>query len=139
VTGSRTDPSGGRTIETSGSGATLSISQPLYTGGKASANLTAAESDVFAARENLRTVEQNVLIAVIQAYVDVRRDQERLRISQENVAVLKRQLDESNARFDVGEITRTDVAQSQARLAAAKALLTSAEAQLAVSRAATPL
>jgi outer membrane protein len=120
VTGSRTDPSSGRTIETSGSGATLSISQPLYTGGKASANLTAAESDVFAARENLRTVEQNVLIAVIQAYVDVRRDQERLRISQENVAVLKRQLDESNARFDVGEITRTDVAQSQARLAAAK-------------------
>jgi outer membrane protein len=136
VTGSRTDPSGsGAHVDTAGSGATLSVSQTLYTGGRASANLTAAESDVFAARENLRTVEQNVLIAVIQAYVDVRRDQERLRISQENVAVLTRQLEESNARFEVGEITRTDVAQSQARLAASQALLTSAEAQLAISRA----
>ncbi len=76
-----------------------------------------------------------MLIGVIQAYVDVRRDQERLRISQENVAVLKRQLDESNARFEVGEITRTDVAQSQARLAAAEAGLASAQAQLSISRA----
>ena len=119
-----------------GSGATLSLSQPLYTGGRASANLTAAEADVLSAREGLRGVEQGVLIGVIQAYVDVRRDQERLRISQENVAVLKRQLDESNARFEVGEITRTDVAQSQARLAAAEAGLASAQAQLSISRAA---
>lgn len=135
ITASRNDPHGGGSIESSGSGATLSISQPLYTGGKASANLTAAEADVLAAREGLRNVEQSVLINVIQAYVDVRRDQERLRISQENVAVLNRQLEESQARFDVGEITRTDVAQSQARLAAAQANLTSAQAQLAVSRA----
>ena len=118
-----------------GSGASLSLTQPLYTGGRASANLTAAESEVLAGRENLRSVEQSVLINVIQAYVDVRRDQERLRISNENVAVLVRQLDESNARFEVGEITRTDVAQSQARLAAARATLSSTQATLAISRA----
>jgi outer membrane protein len=121
--------------KSSGSGATLSLSQPIYSGGRASANLTAAEADVLSAREGLRGVEQGVLISVIQAYVDVRRDQERLRISQENVAVLNRQLDESQARFDVGEITRTDVAQSQARRAAAQAQLAAAQAQLSVSRA----
>jgi len=135
ITESRTDPYGGTRVEASGSGATLSISQPLYTGGRASANLTAAEADVLAAREGLRNTEQSVLINVIQAYVDVRRDEERLRISQENVAVLDRQLDESNARFEVGEITRTDVAQSQARRAAAQAALSSAQAQLSFSRA----
>jgi outer membrane protein len=137
ITGSNTDPAGsGPTVKASGSGATVSISQPLYTGGRASANLSAAEADVLSARENLRSVEQGVLVNVVQAYVDVRRDQERLRIAKENVAVLQRQLDESNARFDVGEITRTDVAQSQARLAAAKAGLSGAQAQLEVSRAA---
>jgi outer membrane protein len=136
VTGSNTNPPGsGPNTKISGSSATVSISQPLYTGGRASANLSAAEADVLSSRETLRSVEQSVLVNVVQAYVDVRRDQERLRIAKENVAVLQRQLDESNARFDVGEITRTDVAQSQARLAAAKAGLSGAQAQLEVSRA----
>ncbi len=135
VTGSNTSPPHGPDIKIGDSSATVQISQPLYTGGRASANLSAAESDVLSARESLRAVEESVLVSVVQAYVDVRRDQERLRIAKENVAVLTRQLDESNARFDVGEITRTDVAQSQARLAAAKAGLSSAQAQLEVSRA----
>ncbi|MBI1683237.1 TolC family outer membrane protein [Caulobacter hibisci] len=123
------------TLKTSGSGASVSLSQPLYTGGKASANLTAAQANVLAGREDLRSVEQSLLANVITAYVDVRRTQESLRIAQENVNVLTRQLDESNARFEVGEITRTDVAQSQARLAAAKASLSSSQASLAVARA----
>jgi len=137
VTGGNVNPPGsGATIKSSGSSATVSVSQPLYTGGRASATLSAAEADVLSAREGLRSVEQSVLVSVVQTYVDVRRDQERLRIAKENVAVLQRQLDESKARFDVGEITRTDVAQSQARLAAAKAGLSGAQAQLEVSRAA---
>lgn len=119
----------------SASGASLALSQPLYTGGRASAGLSAAQADVMAGREDLRSVEQSVLGQVIQAYVDVRRDQERLRIAQENVNVLSRQLDESNARFEVGEITRTDVAQSEARLASARASLSSVQALLAGSRA----
>lgn len=113
---------------------TLTLSQPIWTGGRVGAAVSAAEADVLAGRENLRRVESQVLATVIQAYVDVRRDQEALRIRQENVQVLQRQLEESKARFEVGEITRTDVAQSEARLAASQALLQSAMAQLAISR-----
>jgi len=113
----------------------LQLSQPLYTGGRVAAAVSGAEGDILAGRENLRRVESQVLGNVIQSYLDVRRDQEGLRIRQENVGVLQRQLDESKARFDVGEITRTDVAQSQARLAAAVSQLQSAQAQLATSRA----
>lgn len=117
------------------SGAGLSVSQPLYTGGRVASDISAARADVLTGREGLRSVEAQVLQAVITAYVDVRRDQERLRIATDNVAVLQRQLDEAKARFEVGEITRTDVAQAEARLAAARASYASSQAQLAISRA----
>ena len=113
----------------------LSFSQPIWTGGRVTAAVSAVQADILQGRENLRRVEAQILATVIQAYVDVRRDQESLRIRQENVSVLGRQLQESQARFDVGEITRTDVAQSQARLAAAQATFSSAQAQLSISRA----
>jgi len=122
-------------FETNSSRAGLTFSQPIWTGGRVSASVNAANADVLAGRENLRRVEAQVLASVIQAYSDTRRDQETLRIRQENVNVLTRQLQESNARFDVGEVTRTDVAQSQARLSQAQALLQSAVAQLAITRA----
>ena len=114
----------------------VNLTQPLWTGGRVAAAVSAANADVLAGRENLRRVEATILQTVIQAYADVRRDQEGLRIQNENLAVLKRQLEESQARFDVGEITRTDVALSQARLAASQAQFSSAQAQLAISRAA---
>jgi outer membrane protein len=117
-----------------GANAFVTLSQPIYTGGRVAAAVTAAEADILTGRENLRRVEAQVLGLVIQAYVDVRRDQEAVHIRQEDVVVLQRQLDESRARFDVGEITRTDVAQSQARLAAAVSNLQSALAELATSR-----
>jgi outer membrane protein len=126
----------GGTRDSNSGGASVSVTQPLYTGGRVTAQVDAAEADILAGRENLRQTEQSIVAQVVQAYVDVRRDQERLRITQENVAVLQRQLDESQARFEVGEITRTDVAQAQARLAAARAGLSTTQAQLAVSRAA---
>ncbi|MDZ4369833.1 MAG: TolC family outer membrane protein, partial [Phenylobacterium sp.] len=115
--------------------AALTFTQPLWTGGRVAAAVNAANADVLAGRENLRRVEAQVLASVIQAYADTRRDQEALRIRQENVRVLGRQLEESQARFDVGEVTRTDVAQSQARLSQADALLQQAVAQLAITRA----
>ncbi|MFN3514144.1 MAG: TolC family outer membrane protein [Phenylobacterium sp.] len=121
--------------ETDAGSAGLTLTQPLYTGGRVAAALSAAEADILNGRENLRRIETQVLALVITAYVDVRRDQEALRIREENVRVLQRQLEESQARFDVGEITRTDVAQSEARLAAAQAQLSQAQAQLAISRA----
>ena len=113
----------------------FSFSQPIYSGGRVSAAVNAAEADILTGRENLRRVEAQTVGGVIQAYVDVRRDQEGLRIRQEDLIVLQRQLEESKARFDVGEITRTDVAQSEARLAASQAAVQSAKAQLAISRA----
>lgn len=113
----------------------LTFNQPLWTGGRVAAAVSAAQAEVLAGRENLRRIEAQILATVIQAYADVRRDQEALRIRQENVRVLTRQLEESQARFDVGEVTRTDVAQSEARLAQAQALFSESEAQLAISRA----
>lgn len=128
---------GEQTVDSVNAGAlVLSFSQPIWTGGRTAANVSAAQADVLQGREELRRVESQVIGAVVQAYEDVRRDQEALRIRQEDLQVLQRQLEESRARFDVGEVTRTDVAQSEARLAAAQALLQTAQAQLAISRAA---
>ena len=117
-------------------GASIGVSQAIYTGGRVALGITSAEADILAGREGLREVEQSVLASVIQAYADVIRDIEILSIRQDNLGVLQRQLDESNARFEVGEITRTDVAQSEARLAQSEADLSNARAQLSVSRAA---
>lgn len=114
----------------------ISLSQTLYSGGRIAHGINAAEAGVLQGRENLRDVEQQVLASVIQAYVDVQRDMEILRIRQDNLQVLRRQLEEASARFEVGEITRTDVAQAEARLAQSDADLALAQAQLSVSRAA---
>ncbi len=124
-----------QSAETNAGSLALTFTQPIWTGGRTAANVSAAQADILQGRENLRRVESQVLISVIQAYMDVLRDQEGLKIRQEDLVVLQKQLDESRARFDVGEITRTDVAQSEARLAAAQALLQTAQAQLAISRA----
>lgn len=113
----------------------LTFTQPLWTGGRVAASVNAAHADVLAGRENLRRIEAQVMASVITAYADTRRDQEALRIRQENVNVLTRQLQESQARFDVGEVTRTDVAQSQSRLSQAQALYQQSVAQLAITRA----
>ena len=116
--------------------AQLQVTQPIWTGGRATAKLKAAEAQVLAGREQLRQTEGQVMLSAIQAYEDVRRDEQALQIRKDNVAVLQRQVDETRARFEVGEVTRTDVAQSEAQLAAAQATLSSAQAQLASSRAA---
>ncbi|WP_309088908.1 TolC family outer membrane protein [Phenylobacterium sp.] len=113
----------------------VTFSQPLWTGGRVAAQVSAAQAEILAGRENLRRIEAQILGQVIQAYADVRRDEAALAIRQENVNVLSRQLQESQARFDVGEVTRTDVAQSQARLAQAQALFQQTQAQLAITRA----
>jgi len=124
----------GPTVSNSTSGA-ISVSQPLYTGGRVAAQVDAANADILAGRENLRRTEIGVLQSVIGAYLDVRRDQEQLAISQDNVATLTRQLDETNARFNAGQLTRTDQAQSESRLALARSQLAAAQATLAESRA----
>lgn len=122
------------TDSTSGT-VSLGVSQTIWSGGRIGHGITAAEANIMAGRENLRDIEQTVLASVIQAYADVIRDSDILKIRQSNLGVLRRQLDESSARFEVGEITRTDVAQSEARLAQSEADLANAQAQLSVSRA----
>lgn len=115
--------------------ASVGIQQPLYTGGRVAASVQGARADVLSGREQLRSVETNVLLSVVQAYADIRRDEEALRIRTANVDVLRRQVEEAGVRFEVGEITKTDVSQSEARLALSQANLASARAILANSRA----
>jgi outer membrane protein len=120
--------------ENYGTGAITAI-QPLYSGGKVAATVKAAEATVLAGRENLRLIESQILQSVITAYEDTRRDAQILNIRADNTNVLRSQLEETQAKFDVGQVTRTDVAQAQAQLASAQALLATAKAQLQISRA----
>lgn len=111
------------------------VTQPLYNGGRTVAQTRRAENQVLAQRARVLATEQQVLSDVVSAYVAVIRDQETLRLNVNNVQVLQRQLDATNERFRVGEITRTDVAQAESRLAGAQAARANAEGTLQTSRA----
>jgi outer membrane protein len=113
----------------------LSLSQPIYRGGRTVASTRQAENLVLAQRARLVGVEQAVLLDATTAYMDVVRDMAVLELNINNEQVLSRQLEASRDRFEVGEITRTDVAQSEARLAGATAGRIAAEGDLTESRA----
>jgi TolC family type I secretion outer membrane protein len=100
------------------------------------AETRAAEADVQSARATLQQKEQDVLLAAVAVYVDVIREEAVLKLQQSNVRVLEQQLTATNARFRVGELTRTDVAQAEARLAGARSDVARAQADLTISRAA---
>ena len=117
------------------SSAQVSIIQPIYQGGRITALKRQAKAGIMAARAGLETAENNIFLSAANAYVDILRDEEAARIRRNNVRVLNRQLTAANDRFDVGEGTRTDIAQSESRLAAAEAGLAQADAELEVSRA----
>lgn len=128
---------GGRSIDEGYPRSTqLQIIQPIYQGGRVAALKRQANSGILAARQGLRNAEQNLLVSAATAYVDVLRDEETARIRRNNVSVLARQEQAARDRFDVGEGTLTDIAQSQSRLAAANIGLAQADAQLETSRAA---
>lgn len=112
------------------------VQQPIFRGGRTLYGTRQAEAQILAGREQLRQTEQSVLLAAVSAYMDVLRDEAVLDLNQNQVEVLKRQLEASQDRFRVGEITRTDVAQSEARLSFAVSNVASAQAQLTASRAA---
>jgi len=114
--------------------ATLVLNQSVYSGGRFRGQLAQARSNVLASQEDLRRVEGEVVRAVISAYASVLRDEQRLYVSLENVAALKDQLDERRARRNVRDATITDVAQSDARLAAGEVQVANAQAQLEISR-----
>jgi len=114
--------------------ANADLSLPIFTGGRVRNSVRAANERVSAGRQDLRTVENQVFVDVVSAYMDVLRDQSVVELNQNQVRVLEEQLRASRDRFEVGDLTRTDVAQSEARLATARANLTAALGQLTFSR-----
>ena len=116
-------------------GGNIGLVQTVYNGQR-SGNLTRqAESSVLAGRETLRTTEQTVLLDAATAYMNVLRDTAILDLQRRNVQVLQEQLKQARDRFNVGEVTRTDVAQAEARLAASQSQVLAAEATLKASQA----
>ena len=114
----------------------LALQQPLYRGGRTLAATREAENAVRAARARLAAVEQTVLLDATTSFANVFRDQAVLRLNIANEQRLRRQLEATRDRFEVGEITRTDVFQAEARLARATADRIQAEGTLEASRAA---
>jgi outer membrane protein len=116
-------------------GYALNIAQPIFQGFRTLNDVRRAEATVRAGRESLRTVEQRVLLDAVSAYMNVVRDQAIVRLREGNVEVLSRELQATQDRFAVGEVTRTDVAQAQARRALGVSQLDTARAELKRSRA----
>jgi outer membrane protein len=108
--------------------------QPLYTGGQVENSTEAAETRITAQEAILLLTEEQVLLDTLIAYTDIRRDAELLLISRNNVRVLTEQLRAARERFEVGEVTRTDVEQARARLAAANSRLAASVGAVAISR-----
>ena len=113
----------------------LNVSQPLYRGGRTLAATSKAENQVLAARARLMGTEQTVLLKAITAFLNVFRDKAVLNLNTNNQRVLKRQLEATRDRFQVGEISRTDVHQAEARMAKAVADRIQSEGTLEISRA----
>jgi outer membrane protein len=109
------------------------LTEPVFRGFKTVKGVKRAEATVEAGRQNLLAVEQQTLFDTVQAYMNVIRDRQILVLRQRNVTVLQEQLRSSQERFNVGEITRTDVAQSRARLSLSQSTVAEAKSNLAAS------
>lgn len=131
VTGGR----GGQNIAilTKPASAGITINQNLFNGFQTDNNTRRAESGVYSQRETLRFTELSTLYSAVQAYMNVLSDTATLELRRNNVEVLEEQLRQTRDRFNVGEVTRTDVAQAEARLAGARAEVSAAESQLRTS------
>jgi len=130
-----TDPGTVANGDSNPRGYQIGMVQPLFRGFRTVNAVNAAEATVRAGRETLRAAEESVLLEAVTAYGDVVRDTAIVRLRENNVTVLTRDLRATQDRFNVGEVTRTDVAQAQARRAAAVAALDLARANLKTSRA----
>lgn len=113
----------------------VQLIQPIYQGGRVRYQKRQAKAAVFAAREGLRNIEQSILQQAATAYAEVVRAEEASAIRRNNVTVLLRQQEAAGLRFDVGEGTRTDIAQADSRLAQARIGLAQADAELTTARA----
>ena len=116
-------------------GYTVSVNQPIFRGFRSLNEIRSAEAQIFAGRELLRTVEQTTLLNAVSAFADVWRDFSIVRLLQGNVRALSRQLKATKDRFNIGEVTSTDVAQAEVRLSGARSNLSLAQSDLKTSRA----
>jgi outer membrane protein/adhesin transport system outer membrane protein len=127
------DPGGSDTVNPASVGVT--VSQPVYTFGRTDAALAQAEYLIQAGRASLRGVVQDTLLAAATAYMDVVEAQAVLELQISNEERLQRQLQATRDRFEVGEVTRTDVSQAQSALAGATAARIEAIGNLRTARA----
>lgn len=131
----RTNPFSSPVTTTNSDTMQLSLDQPLYTGGRATADRRSAEAQVGAARQALRGAEGDLLLAVIGAYVDVRQLTASLDVRRGSVTELDKITHEVEARRVAGELTLTDVAQARAQLESAREQVIGSEEQLEAARA----
>src|SRR6476646_10059964 len=126
-------------LDTGGKGPTLSagvdLSYPLFNGGSVRNSVKAAKTRVEAGRATLRAVEGDVFTDAVSAYMDVIRDRAIVELNQNNVKVLQTNLEATSDRFEIGDVTRTDVAQSEARLQLGNSQLAVAQGRLVASEA----
>lgn len=127
--------SGGPTIDGSSKSYGGAVVQPIFNGFSTYNAVKSADNAAKAELNNLYNVEQTILLQASTAYLDVVRDEAIVNLQKNNERLLKKQLDETLARFDVGEVTRTDVAQSRASYAQAQSDLVLAQGNLAISQA----
>lgn len=131
----QTRPASAANGTTSPRGYSIELVQPVFRGFQTINGITEAESAVRAGREELRGVEGEILFSAISAYADVVRDEEILRLREEGLEFFNQELKATKDRFAVGEVTRTDVSQAEARRAAAVGDLDLARANVKSSRA----
>ena len=124
-----------RHIETRPDLVQFQVSQPIYRGGRTEAQTRQAINTVESTRAQTLAVETTVFQAVAMAYLDVVRDQALVEVDRNNVEVLRKQLEATQDRFRVGEVTRTDVAQAESSLAQAQGQLVTQQGQFEISRA----
>jgi outer membrane protein len=113
----------------------LDLSLPLFTGGRVRNSIEAARTRVEAGRATLRAVEGDVFVQAVQAYMDVIRDRAIVELNRNQIQVLTTNLQATQDRFEIGDLTRTDVAQSEARLSLARSSLALAQGRLQASEA----
>lgn len=122
------------TVEGTSASTALSATMTLFDFGRNRLTISSQKEAVLATRESLRSIEQQVLLATVQAYSDVKSAQEQVSINQNSVRVLQEELNATNDRFEVGEVTRTDVSLAESQRAAARAALVSAQGSLQTAR-----
>ena len=111
----------------------LDLSIPIFQGGRVSNGVAAARTRVEAGRATLRAVEGDVFTEAVAAYMDVIRDRAIVELSDNQIRVLVTNLEATSDRFEIGDVTRTDVAQSESRLSLQRAQLATVQARLSAS------